>query len=260
VIEATRPVKGHRILGFGAAVFVSRAFAEAEISDPHSGLNSRIIASIDSGRSVVLSEAELRSGNTRGGLEMVILYGSWRRDLLIQGEVSEVCAAATASFLEANLGYRFNRLLMETVGAEEAGMNQTMNMWRLVRKFDAPRQPTSSLWVMTREHVMSVNGSVANPVFLCAEPILKLREADQQLLLAALNGLTDEELLSKLGISLTAVKKRWLSIFERTIDVRPDLFPAVDLQNDRQKRGRQKRHHVLAYMRRHPEELRPIEW
>jgi len=66
-----------------------------------------------------------------------------------------------------------------------------------------------------------------------------------------------------LGLSLTGVKKRWISVFERTIDVRPDLFPGLDRLyldgNDGQKRGRQKRHHVLTYVRSHPEELRPFE-
>jgi hypothetical protein len=85
-------------------------------------------------------------------------------------------------------------------------------------------------------------------------------DADQELLLAALEGLTDEELCAKLSLSLTAIKKRWISIFERTIHTHPDLFPAVDRQNNGQKRSRQKRHHVLAYMRAHPEELRPIEF
>ena len=131
--------------------------------------------------------------------------------------------------------------------------------FRMVRKFEEPRRLTRGLWVLTRPDTVNVNGSVANALFHHAEPVLRLRDADQQLLIAALRGLTDEDLSSKLRISLTAVKKRWLSIFERTVDARPDLFPAVDLHKNGLKRGRQKRHHVLVYIRAHPEELRPIE-
>jgi hypothetical protein len=259
VVEATRPPRGHRIVGFGAAVFVSPAFAETELSDPRPALNSRIIASIDSGRSVVLSEAELRSGNSRGGLNLVVLFASWRRDVLDADGVSEVIVALNGSFMEAHLGYRFNSLILETAGPEEAATVRTMQIWRVVRKFDEPGQPARMLCVVTRKDALNVAGSVANPLFHFAEPVLHLRDADQQLLLAALSGLTDEELSSTLDISLTGVKKRWLSIFQHTIDVRPDLFPFIELQMDGQKRGRQKRHHVLAYMRRHPQELRPIE-
>ena len=259
VIEAGRPVQGHRIVGFGAAVFVSRAFADAELSQPRPCVNSRIIASIDSGRSVVLSEAELRACNTTGGLDMVVLFGSWRRDILNPAGVSEVATALATRFMEQHLGHRFNRLMIESVGPEEDAMGEQMHAWRRVCKFDEPGQPTRTLWVLTAEDALNVAASIINPLFHRGEPILRLRDADQRLLLAALGGVTDEELSSKLDISLTAVKKRWLSIFERTIDARPDLFPPVDGQKDGQKRGRQKRHHVLAYMRTHPEELRPIE-
>jgi len=106
---------------------------------------------------------------------------------------------------------------------------------------------------------MAVTGSFINPLFHYREPVLRLREADQRLLLAALGGLTDEELSRKLRLTLPAVKKRWISLFERTVHARPDLFPEVDHREDGAKRSRQKRHHVLAYMRSHPEELRPFE-
>jgi hypothetical protein len=258
VIEPAQPIKGHRIVCFGCAAFVTQAFARAELSNPRHGLNSRIIASIDSGQSVVLSESELRSGNTIGGLDMVILFASWRRDLLDRAGVSEVSAVASANFMEANLGYRFNGLIMETAGVEEATHCETMHIWRAVRKFDEPGGPARSLWAITREDALVVNGSIANPLFHYSAPVLRLRAPDQRLLLAANRGFTDEELSLKLGISLTAVKKRWLSIFASTIDARPDLFPGIDLPKDGEKRGRQKRHHVLAYIRTHPQELRPF--
>ena len=91
------------------------------------------------------------------------------------------------------------------------------------------------------------------------KPVLQLRDADQQLLIAALTGLTDDELARRLQHSLPAIKKRWLSVFERTLEKRPDLFPDWSEENGLSKRGRQKRHHLLAYVRSHPEELRPIE-
>ncbi|MBV8841474.1 MAG: hypothetical protein JO307_01575 [Bryobacterales bacterium] len=263
VIEAARPSAGHRIVGFGSGVFVSRAFALAELSDPRPGINSRILAGIDSGPSVILNEAQLRAGNTRGGLDMVVLHASLRHNVLSPQDVSEVASAMAARFMEQHLGYRIDRLMLETVCAEEAARLAAMYIWRPVRKFDETEPPARCLWVITREEALSVAGSVVNPLFHHREPVLRLRDADQHLLLSALSGLTDQELSSNLGLSLTAVKKRWISIFERTIDVRPDLFPDLDRPDldgsDGQKRGRQKRHHVLAYVRSHPEELRPFE-
>jgi hypothetical protein len=259
VIEAPRPIGGHRIVGFGGDVFVSRAFAEAEISEPRPGLNSRLIASIESGETAVLNESEIRAGNTKGGLDIAILYGSWRRHVLNPAGVSEVCTALAARFLEMRQGFQVNRIVTETVNAQETSQYLATHAWREIAKFDQPGGESRSLMVMTRDDAMAVAASFINPLFHYRKPALPLRQTDQKLLLAALGGLTDEELSRKLRLSLPAVKKRWISVFERTIPVRPDLFPEVAGRSDGAKRSRQKRHHILTYMRTHPEELRPIE-
>ena len=85
---------------------------------------------------------------------------------------------------------------------------------------------------------------------------MSLRDTDQELLLAALEGLTDAELADVLGLKLPALKKRWASLFDRVGRVRPDLVPQSDHETAHT-RGPQKRHRLLAYLREHPEELRP---
>ena len=84
--------------------------------------------------------------------------------------------------------------------------------------------------------------------------MLRLRQSDQQLLLAAQDGATDWELTAKLGLTLAGVKARWRSTFARIALVRSDLVSDEDTGKNR---GLQKRHGVLAYVREHPEELTP---
>lgn len=263
VIETSSPGSGPRIIGFGASIFVQQRFIDEEFSHPRPGLNARVFASIDSGKSAVLSEPELRSGNTRGSLDSLVLYGSWRYDVLSPQGVHEVCACLGFSYLERHKGYNLDRLITQTVGQEERIASAASLVWRAFKHFDGPGQEASSLWVVTREDNLRLPANILNPLFIYKAPVFGFRDADQQLLLAAMSGLTDEELSAKLGLSLTGVKKRWISIFERTIDARPVLFPGLDRLgldgNNGQKRGRQKRHHVLAYVRSHPEELRPFE-
>lgn len=255
VIEAPGFAVGCRIVAFGADVSVSQEFADAELSNPRPGLNSRIIASIAERRSVVLSEGDVRAGNTDGGLDLVILYGSWRSVLGPEG-VTEVHAALAARFLEQRQGYRIKRIITETVDEDERCHRLATHVYQEIRRFSEGR----SLMVVTRGAALSVKLSLASKLFHYREPVLQLRDSDQKLLLAALSGLTDEELCHKLDLTLAAIKKRWISVFERTIHSRPDLFPEADDRTNGAKRGSQKRHHVLAYMRAHPEELRPIEW
>jgi hypothetical protein len=88
--------------------------------------------------------------------------------------------------------------------------------------------------------------------------VMGFGKSDQELLLGALQGTTDPELAVKLCVSVSAIKKRWLSIFSRIEQVKPDLLPfsARKTATDA-KRGLQRRHHILTYIRGHPEELRP---
>ena len=104
---------------------------------------------------------------------------------------------------------------------------------------------------------MPASLGIGNVIFTFRNPELRLRDSDQRLLLAALKGATDQELTTELGVTLSAVKARWRSTFARIARTMPGLLDDV---SDGDARGMQKRHRVLAYVRRHPEELRPYHW
>ena len=103
---------GRSIIGFGSSVFVSRDFVKQELSSPRPGLNSRIIQSISCGKPVVLSDAELCSGNTKGGLDLVLLGGA-RSRTWNEAELSQLYSIFSASFYELHAGYRLNRMIVE---------------------------------------------------------------------------------------------------------------------------------------------------
>jgi hypothetical protein len=266
LIEADPPIAGYRIVAFGAAVFVSRAFAEEEISNPRPGLNARIIASVDSGCPVVLNETELRSANTNGGLELVVLCGNWRRDTLSAEQSSEVQMLMSTAFVLQHRGFRFHRFIFETVDeAERESYLEAAGVWRIVSDFgefcaqqqNARWNRGRSLGVVTRQEAFRVVGHVSALLFHYNEPVLGLREADQQLLTAALAGLNDEELAHNLGVHVPVIKKRWRSLFEMASN-HADLFPDMSDGLEDAGRGRQKRQFILHYVREHPEELRPF--
>jgi len=266
VIESDLAIGGHRIVGFGAAAFVSRAFADRELSNPRPGLNARVIASVASGESVVLDETQLRQANTQGDLDLVVLYGQWRNDVLNAEQVLEAQTVLIAAFLEKHRGFRLHRILMEVVSeAEKSFYLDPGGIFRMVSEFpEFYAQHPSTEWnrdrclaVVTRQEAFQVTGHITGMLFQHREPALGLSDADRRLLEAALSGLTDEELAGRLQIRLPSVKKRWRSIIER-VSARADLFPGIWNGVDEGSRGRQKRHYVLAYVREHPEELRPF--
>lgn len=255
VIESERPLAGHKIVACGMGVFVTKAFADLEIGNPRPGLNSRIIAGIASGESVVLSRAQIGAGNAGEGLDFVNMYGTWRDGIMNADQLADVHALLGTSFVEHFAGYRFNRVLKEAIGHSRIALARATGTYRLVAEF---QESESALVVATRDSVLTAPYSVAAALYRYRAPVLRLRPAEQKLLAAALAGKTDAELSPDLGLSIEAIKKRWMSIFERVDEFKPEILSRADADGDG--RGPQKRHRVVAYIRTHPEELRPYSW
>jgi hypothetical protein len=252
--EADPPIKGHRIVGFGCSVFVTSTFADDELARPRPGLNARIIASVAEGNPVVLDRTGLAHANANAGLDVAVLYPSWLKGHLDRSQVDEVQTRLAFNFLELHAGYRNRRMMIELIGDAEMEWARATQAWRQFAVFG-----DRSLVILTPDEAHSVPGLVASMLFHFREPQLRLHDVDQRLLLAALGDLTDEELAQRLTLNVSTVKKRWLAIFERISDTRPDLLAGADNDGDGRTRGKQKRHRVLAYMREHPEELRPYQ-
>jgi hypothetical protein len=261
VVEATPPIGGHRIVGFGASAFVTPEFFQHEIGDPRPGLNARVIQSVSAGRSVVLSKSQIADGNFEAGLDLVVLCGCWRKGVLNKQQVQETWVLLSSSFLERHRGYRINRMLAEVIGPDELDFVESVPIWRMISSFEQLEPNGRSngrryLFALSRDKALASAGSVMAILFQYETPTLWLQDADQELLTAAMSGLTDEDLSIKLHLSVGAVKKRWLALFDRVSDRRPDILLSSHAKAGR-KRGRQKRNHVLEYVRNHPEELRP---
>jgi hypothetical protein len=255
IIESDRPIAGSKITGCGMGVFVRAAFVNHELQEPRPGINARIIAAIAANQPVVLSREEIAAGNAGGGLDFINLYGTWRDDVLKPIELAEVQILLGTGFAEQFAGYRFNRVLKEAIGADRITLARATGTYRLVAEYP---QDDSALAMVTPESAAAAPYSVAASIYRYQVPVLRLRPAEQELLTAALSGKTDAELSSDLGLSVEATKKRWLSIFDRVAQYKPEILSSADAESEG--RGPQKRHRIVAYVRSHPEELRPYAW
>ena len=255
VIESDLPIADSTIIGCGMGVFVRRDFADHEIASPAPGLNSRIIGSIASGQSVVLDRDEIAAGNADAGLDFVNLYGTWRDDILNNEQRIEAKTQLGTSFIENLAGFRFNRVLKEAIGQPTIEHARAAGTYHLVAEFP---ESDSALFVVSPETARESPYSLAARMYQYRTPSLRLRPAEQALLTAAIDGKTDAELSAALGVSVEAVKKRWASIYGRFEQFRPEVLSGAD--NEGRGRGPQKRHRVVAYARKHAEELRPFRW
>jgi len=263
LVEMPLPHGSRQVVGFGGAVFVSERFFQDEIGHPRPGLNARLIASVARKKPVVLSHDEVRRANTSDGLNVAITH-AWLRNALTTEQMSAVERLMSTAFFHLVRGYRLLRLFREAASEEAIAHVKSQHVFGTMVAFDGLRavnpgrlwNRNRALFVAEREHCLSVPASVAAMLFAYSEPILNLHETDQELALAALDGLTDSELARVLNLKLPALKKRWTSLFDRVSCIRPDLVPPPDPDNG-DTRGPQKRHRLLAYLREHPEELRP---
>src|SRR5262245_61619666 len=183
VIESERPLAGHKIVACGMGVFVAKAFVDREIKRPRPGLNSRIIAGVASGESVVLSRTQIGVGNAGEGIDFVNMYGTWRDGIMNADQLAEVQALLGTSFVEAFAGYRFNRVLKEAIGESRIALARATGTYRIVAEF---QEADSALAVVTRESIVTAPYSVAARMYRYQPPVLQLRPAEQKLLAAAL--------------------------------------------------------------------------
>ena len=110
---------------------------------------------------------------------------------------------------------------------------------------------------LSRELALTRMGTWASTLFVYQPPRFGFSRSEQRLLLTALCGGTDEDLADELCISLSAVKRAWISIYDRVSARDSRIVPFSDPVEEGVERGKMKKQRLLAYLRDHPEEIRP---
>jgi hypothetical protein len=258
LIESATNSSQSAIVGFGASVFLDPNFAKRELHSPAPDLNSRIFAGIAAGEPVLRSESSLVGEAAQDGLDLVLLCNSFSIQSLPSEEQVEASILLPQALVHLHVGYRVRRILMETTNERMRLLAASSGVWRTVGNF--PEQERA-LMIVTQDEAMEAAGfGILGPLFLYKEPILGLRDTEKQLLCQAIHGDTDAQLALSLHISVSSVKKRWTSLFSRIADLQPNLLPEEESASKEERRGSQKRHRILTYVRGHPEELRPFRW
>jgi DNA-binding CsgD family transcriptional regulator len=251
------------IAGFGFGTFVKKSFAEAEVRNPRPGLNARIVASIAEDKPVVATEEEVRDANTRGDLEQVILDTSWKVGPLTAAQVDEVRILLGQAYMQLFAGYRFSRILTELVDELDVWHVRGQRNFSVVAGFeDFHRANPGTQWnrdrflmQVTLESIRDDPHSIAAGLFQHhVRSQFPFTAREQELLELALEGGDDLSIAKSLFVTLAAIKRRWSNIFACVASVRPELCPP----DGDGTRGIQKRQRILAYVRNHPEELRPF--
>jgi hypothetical protein len=253
-----------RILGAGIGCFVLDNFLSELKKPPFFWAVPELVRRHKRGQSPILSDQEVRNANSGQGLSLFVWHTGLSIEELRRPEAMHIVPAA---FMENFRGYRLKELLQQAESWEQLGGTRAAgghfvspSDGRYSYTFDAVEADVAAeplMCGMTRELTYGPSGgSWVASLFQYQPPRLCFNRSEQALLRAALCGGTDEELRDELRVSLSAVKKTWRAIYDRVASSVPELVPShADLTHYR---GKAKKQRLIAYLRDHPEELRPI--
>jgi hypothetical protein len=253
-----------RLIAAACSVFVSDDFVRELKTPPFFWIGPELAGRVLGGRSPVLQGREFSKANTGGGLNLVL----WHVCIAPKEAMrSEVRAQVSASFFEYHRGFLLKELIaLQATFAQEV-------QWTL-EGGGLPVSPANGHYVdsvdssnaMYEPHLFGLTRELAenkmswiSSLFLYEPPRVMFSNGERKLLAVALRGVTDQELSDELAISLSGVKKVWRSIYKRASEQLDSSILNVDVEEEHRNgdRGKQKKQRLLAYLREHPEELRP---
>jgi hypothetical protein len=264
---------GRRVCFVGVSVFVTDDFVRELKTPPLFWFGPELVRRVGRARSPVLSDEQLAAANTSGGLNLLVWEGCFHPAFACDLEIPRLVMDA---FIEHHKGFRWKELISSQLETGER-LGWTLNSGSLwwdadrARYGGTPRSDVSEL--ASRPHIVGVtrdlemarrpwSASWVGTLFDYEPPRFAFTRTEQRLLLSAISGdfRTDQELSANLGLGVPAVKKAWLSIYDRVAARDPQLLvdKAEEEEAAASRRGKEKRRRLLAYLRRHPEELRPV--
>ncbi len=258
-------IDGHtRLLGPGVNVVVTDDFAREMKTSPSFWLGPELAGRVTSGRSPLLSNDQLRRANATTGINLVAWPSGPSPEDSPRMDINHLIMG---TFVDTVRGYKLKELFFQTPVAEEA--MAVLRWGAAIAMGDRTRTDFTSQEIQTlvkSPYVLVMNaelatghyGSWASGLFVLREPQIGFSRSEQRLLEEALRGGTDEELARELEISLSAIKKAWRSVYDRVDRSKVGILPTSSDDYENGDRGKGKKHRLLAYIREHPEELRPI--
>ncbi len=260
--DGARP-PGRRLVAFGINAFVTDDF----MGELRSGClpplpAAHVVARCLTGDSPLLGPGDVRRANSGGGLNALVLHIGWDEAALTPEETRAVKAKLLEAFSHTIGGYQIQEVIQEVYSEEE--MRRGLAAGALLRT-DYARflgdtlPPPLRPYLIGNSRAEVQDGSTIAPLFFYTPPRFFFKPWEQEMLGHALLGTSDADLSTDLHVSPSAVQKRWHAVYERATSAAPELFPPDAATGPaRQTRGTEKRRHLLAYLRHHPEELRPV--
>lgn len=250
-----------RVQGYVTAGFATDAWTDEVLDHDRPYLCRQLVEATLRGERLLLPRRAQGAANggdgvNAFGLDFALTSSDWYRPSVVRW-----FPAMERSLRDWLAGWKLRTLVREMIGqdtyvlARAAGYPLLRDLRRAVPP-STPARERPILCGTTRARALRRPASIAARFFLYSEPVFGFSVGEQDVLQRALDAQGDEAIATALHVSPHTVKMRWRRIFDEVLACRPDLLPD-DADPLTHRRGSEKRRHLLAYLREHPEELRP---
>jgi hypothetical protein len=256
-----------RICGVGVGVFVCEEFMREVKTPPLFWFGPELAKRINAGDSPILSDKKVREANAGEGLNLLVWEAVPRPEFSTRPDIYHLMVEA---YRELYRGFLLKEMITsqtESVARLQWAVNAGGLVWDPANARYVKSHGKNAEEFVAKPHIVGITrelefarlGSWVGTLFDYHPPRFGFSRSEQRLLEAALAGEsgTDDELAESLGLSLPTIKKLWVSIYRRVSDREPEAFRGRG-PVEAAERGKEKRRHLLVYLREHPEELRPV--
>jgi hypothetical protein len=262
VIETIRNGK-REPMAIGAFVFVKQSWIEATREKGQPYWRASLVRQWLDGDKQVLTPEQIRATEGRDDVTLFFVADALANPLITDEERMAVDSKWSESLYELR-GCKIGSIWTEVYGRKSRDWtmrcgilekNDFAHYWeaRPSEKPQAEKQPF--LLGCTREEAQAHPGTHVSFLFSNDLPVFDLTLRQQELLTKALDGATDEELSQLLNLSQSAIKKRWVAIYDKVSNAMPGWLEESD---GGATRGTEKRRYLLNHLRKHPAELHPL--
>lgn len=252
------------IVGLGLSCFIQPELLNEYIQAPRAFVFVDILDRFRRDPEVMLDRRRIAQANAGDGLHLAVLYMQKGWDFST-ARWRAVASLGHQTFVKYHAGYKLNRSIHEDWSAHvDTYLAAGYTAIATVAVDPTALPPTAcqsgetrTLFLAEHRHIASrAPGSTLSHVFQTQSPRCFFTASEQDLLLRALEGATDQDMARAFELPLTTVKHHWRQIYQRVQEALPFVLGEDD---DDGQRGPEKRRRVLAYVDEHPEELRPFE-
>jgi len=244
-------------LGIMVGVFVENEVLQALIDSEAPDVLQNLLVISQQGKKPFVLPWEIGERNAGSGLNLLVCYMGWECDPESGYPDLAVRAFVCNSFADREGGHKLKWVVGEVEGTDlvQLAVKSGCRVLNPYENWNAQNRPSHppTLLGLDRAGALETENYWLGRLFSYFPPRFYFTEPQRQILLLAREGYTDAEIATMVGAKADAIKKRWVSIYQRVSEVFPHILPNSGAMG----RGAEKRRALLAHLRDRPEELRP---